>query len=359
MKGDTTADNVQALGILSEGVAHHFNNLLSVVLGYASFVAHREPELAEESISALRRICEEAQRGRRLTADLLEFSSVAPEDDSAMSRVHEVINTVADLLEFNAPVQVKLSKELAVLVDEVGVRRSALHQLVYLAFVQMLGTVPQGGFLRVATMDRDVSGHGSFCQLLFETTSDNEKVQGDPEREALLYEQASDCGGTMLASFDETGALLELLLPVVGDSAPSPEPVLQDPPAVADAVIWVVDDDANFLEMCSVVLEDSAAAVEPLDGGTALMERWGSDAARPDLIVIDFSMPDYNGYELCQWLDEQGAEMPIILVSGLASRHPDITRACAYSNVNYLGKPFSFYELNDAVAMALAERYIS
>ncbi|HOW96552.1 MAG TPA: response regulator, partial [Kiritimatiellia bacterium] len=106
------------------------------------------------------------------------------------------------------------------------------------------------------------------------------------------------------------------------------------------------------------VLSDSGHAVEELDSGSAFKERWRKNGARPDLIIMDFSMPEYNGLQLCEWLKGEGGAVPVILVSGFAATQPDIAKALRLKRTFFLQKPFSFREMTDVVTVALGETLI-
>jgi two-component system OmpR family response regulator len=125
------------------------------------------------------------------------------------------------------------------------------------------------------------------------------------------------------------------------------------------SVIWVVDDDSTFREMCQVVLSEEGHTVVELSGGREMQKKWQDAEKVPDVIVIDFSMPEYNGLELCEWLHRHGSEVPVVLVSGLSVDQPDIHKAKKMKRIFFLQKPFSFRELSDMVAMAMGESLIS
>ena len=91
------SERTHSVGTLSGGVAHHFNNLLSVILGYSSFVLNRE-QVSDEAADALHKIAEAAQRGRRLTEEILAFLGSEVEEEAPCD-VHETVNNVLSLLE--------------------------------------------------------------------------------------------------------------------------------------------------------------------------------------------------------------------------------------------------------------------
>ncbi len=68
-----------------------------------------------------------------------------------------------------------------------------------------------------------------------------------------------------------------------------------------DATVLIVDDDPAFRVLARRMIEDAGLTVtgEAADGGSALAE---AAAARPDAILVDVSLPDRDGYDLCREL---------------------------------------------------------
>lgn len=80
-----------------------------------------------------------------------------------------------------------------------------------------------------------------------------------------------------------------------------------------------------------------------LSGQMALM---GVQAAPPDLILLDISMPEMNGYEVCEKLkaSEQTRDIPVIFLSAL-DNVLDKVKAFSIGGVDYITKPFQLEEV--------------
>src|SRR5262249_6701552 len=92
---------------------------------------------------------------------------------------------------------------------------------------------------------------------------------------------------------------------------------------------------------------------EAAEGVTAL-HVWREKPA--DLVVTDLAMPHMTGFELISTLRAQGAEVPIIIISGSALLEDieQIRQAQALGPLLVLAKPFSEDQLRVAVSSALA-----
>jgi len=362
-------ERISSLGTLSTGVAHHFNNLLSVILGYSSFVLNRE-NLTREAETALQQISEAAQRGRRLTEELLAFAGSDAEE--RICNVHDTLAGVLSLLGSQTSSQILMQTNYTAAHADVMAPKSSIHQIVFNLLTNALDSMPDGGRLSVNTTNVKVDGDDGLQEYIRVEVLDDAAVVSDEEQIAAyapeeeiglkltsVYGIVGKLAGTVMISTPPGGVRkVEVLLPTttVEEGVPSKQAVQERLPP---SVIWVVDDDDTFREMCCVVLAEEGHTVEELPGGKELQKKWTSEDLRPGVIIIDFSMPEYNGLELCEWLYEHGADVPIVLVSGLSIDQPDINKAKKMKRIHFLQKPFSFRELSDMVTMAMGESLIN
>lgn len=108
--------------------------------------------------------------------------------------------------------------------------------------------------------------------------------------------------------------------------------------------ILVVDDTPDNLKLLAKMLESQGYIVrKSLSGRMALQ---AVDRNPPDLILLDISMPEMNGYEICQHLKESEttAQIPIIFISAI-DRLEDKVRAFELGGVDYITKPFQEQEV--------------
>jgi CheY-like chemotaxis protein len=370
------SERARSLGILSGGVAHHFNNLLSIILGYSSFVLNRET-LSKEATDALQKISEAAQRGRRLTEELLSFAGSDVEDEKIV-HTHDTISNVLSLLSSQTPSSIRVETFLAAENDEVLAPPSAIHQIVFNLFTNAFDSMTSGGQLTVTTGNTDMDTESGLQQYLQIQVADSggvlptgfeDKQEQPPDEEFVpgdrmglklssVYGIVGRLEGTVVVS-SKPGALtrVEVLLPNATETPGEPDQKRRKK-RLAPSAIWVVDDDPTFREMCNVVLSEEGHTVEQLPGGKEMQAQWKAASAPPDLIIIDFSMPEYNGLELCQWLAKQGSRVPVVLVSGLSADQPDIRKALEMKRTFFLQKPFSFREMADVVTVAMGETLI-
>ncbi len=122
----------------------------------------------------------------------------------------------------------------------------------------------------------------------------------------------------------------------------------------------VVDDDPDIRTLITWKLSlagydtigegDGEAAVTAAGGGSP-----GAPGVRPDLVLLDWTMPKMNGIEVCEVLraDPATADIPIILLTAKA-QESELARGLAAGADDYIVKPFSPNELLSRVGALLA-----
>lgn len=116
--------------------------------------------------------------------------------------------------------------------------------------------------------------------------------------------------------------------------------------------VLIVDDSAATIAIAKARLAEEGLEICCADSGSA-----GQEAAkrqRPDLILLDVSMPDISGFEVCRWLKSQPelCMIPVIFLTG-SDRAEDRVRGLDAGAVDYVTKPFDVVELRARVRAAL------
>ncbi len=117
----------------------------------------------------------------------------------------------------------------------------------------------------------------------------------------------------------------------------------------APRTVHVVDDDAAIRNSLRVLLEAAGFAVRTHESAKAFL------AASPGLggcVLTDVRMPEIDGLELQERLNERGIQLPVIIMTGLGDV-PVAVRAMKAGAVDFLEKPFEDEQLLSAVQRAL------
>lgn len=121
------------------------------------------------------------------------------------------------------------------------------------------------------------------------------------------------------------------------------------------ARILVVDDDPDFQEFLSVLLElEGYEVLAAYDGQSALDVI--NQGRAPDLVLLDVLMPGMDGFEVCMALlaDPAKSPPPVVFISALADdKH--IRQGLSMGGVHYITKPLDVVELLATIKDVLAE----
>jgi phosphoserine phosphatase RsbU/P len=114
-------------------------------------------------------------------------------------------------------------------------------------------------------------------------------------------------------------------------------------------LVWVVDDSPLQCEICRTALEP-LFSVRVFQGGAMVLEALGSEVA-PDLVVLDWRMPDLSGADVCRFVRQtrDAAQLPVLVLTATGSDE-DLVEAFAAGANDFVVKPFSSAALNARVA---------
>jgi len=121
------------------------------------------------------------------------------------------------------------------------------------------------------------------------------------------------------------------------------------------ASILVVDDTPANLQVLAGMLKDRGYKVRPVPSGKLALLAARSEP--PDLILLDVSMPEMDGYEVCEQLkaDDKLKGIPVIFISALTEKL-DKVKAFTIGGVDFLNMPFQMEELHARVETHLKLR---
>jgi DNA-binding response OmpR family regulator len=114
------------------------------------------------------------------------------------------------------------------------------------------------------------------------------------------------------------------------------------------AKILIVDDEEHIRYLYSEELSDAGYEVITAENGHLLLER--IEKEKPDLVVLDIKMVDYNGLDLLQDIRNKFYDLPVVLCTAYDTFKEDMKSIAADY---YVIKSFDLSELKNKIAMAL------
>jgi PAS domain S-box-containing protein len=373
------AQRLDSLGVLAGGIAHDFNNLLAGVLGNADLLREMVTGAAErESAEA---IITAAQRAAALTRQMLAYAGQRDLGRRELVDIGELVGELRTLL--GATLSKKARLELAVdarsivmgdratlsqvlmnlltnasdaLGDEAGVikvRASRVSELDPRWDSALGATVRPGDWVLIEVKDSgcgmDEGTRGRVFEPFFST-----KERGHGLGLAACLGIVSAHGGAVLVESElGRGSCFSVLLPAgVGEPAPSPR--APGTPTQRTCKVLIVDDEALVRSQLRRSLElRGYTVVEAINGRTALDS---VTQARPDVVVLDMTMPDLDGAEVLRRLRASGSRVPVIVSSGYLDASVE-RRLVRGEFQGFLAKPYSATDLSAAIDRALDTPY--
>jgi PAS domain S-box-containing protein len=367
------SSKMEALGRLAGGVAHDFNNILTVVNGYADLLAISLD--GDERAAEATEIKKAGTRATELTAQLLAFgrrSKRALESVDLNDRIEAMVPMLRRLLGEDIELTVLLDQSLGA----VEADPSQLDQLVMNLVANGRDAMPGGGSLGIETSRLDGgapvpgpssgwakleiadSGFGmepAVLEHIFEpffTTKGQGKGTGLGL--ATVYGIVQQMGGHVrVESMLGSGSTFIVELPLREPAFDSGK-VVAAGAALADLgteTVLVVEDEPAVRDLCKMALTAKGYRVY-VAGPQDALEIAGSLGSGLDILVTDVVMPDLDGPTIAAALRSKRPDLKVLFMSGYPlDREDDLTGAAGEGAV--LRKPFVPRELCDAVRRVL------
>lgn len=370
------AQKMESLGQLTGGIAHDFNNLLMVILGSLELARKRVPQDSKVQ-SLLNNAIAGAQRGATLTQRMLAFARRQELDPQPVD-VGGLIRNMSDLLCRMLGAGIRVDTQFPLVLRPVLVDMSQLEMAVMNLVINARDAMGGEGRILISASEDSFPGSppGSdrlICIAVIDTGPGMSEATLQRAMEPFFTTKgagkgtglglsmvhglaAQSKGHFVLKSAVGEGTRAELWLPVaeVHSSPDATEPVsTQSPPDtfhVQPLDILLVDDDPLVLISTGAMLEDLGHRVTPAAGGQAALACL-TQGERFDLVITDMAMPEMNGVELANTLEQLFPALPIILSSGFAEVAVDLKSA-----LTRLPKPFDQSALARVIADMLRAR---
>jgi len=338
---------MESIGQLAGGVAHDFNNVLTVILGYSRLLLDGG-DMPVDAIEPLTQIFVAGTRATNLTRQLLVFSR----KQTAQRRIVDLNRVVDDIVKMlqrligeHIALKVELSPAPAVIDADAGMMEQVLMNLA----VNARDAMPKGGTLTIATerlciAEASLAEHpagrvGEFVSLSVRDTG----CGIAPENRAHIFEPffttKEEGHGTGLGLATVFGIVQQhqgwievesavgvgTCFRVMLSAAPDGTMVLAGRPAKAPAInggsetILLVEDEPAVREFAVALLSGHGYRVLQACSAVEALEVWKWHGARIALLFSDLVLPDgLGGMELAVRLRKEKPELKVVLTSGYA-----------------------------------------
>lgn len=359
------AQKMNAVGQLAGGVAHDFNNVLNVILGYSDLLLD-EGAIPEESRAQIDEIRKAGERAAALTRQLLAFSRRQILDP----RVFDLGALVADMSKMLRRLigeHIELNLVSSSSLCSIRADPGQIEQVVMNLCVNARDAMPRSGKLTIET--RRIRDPGAACgECVVLSVSDTGTGMSAAVRAHLFepffttkkegrgiglglatsYSIVRQSGGEIAVDSEEgKGTTFEIRFPFVA------EPTMGGDAARALAAmdrgrgetVLLVEDDAAVRDLVEHLLRDLGYRVLAAGDGEAALALAESEAGQSiDLVLTDVIMPGMNGREVATRVQAKRPRVKVIYTSGYAE-DTIIHQGALDPSIVFLPKPFALNEL--------------
>jgi len=361
-------ERLRALGEMAGGVAHDFNNTLSVILGRVQLLlsATQDPEIRRKLEVIAKAAVDGAQTVRRIQ-EFTRMRRARPFQAVDLNRVIEEVVEVtrarwkdeAQASGISYDVQVETTPVLPVIGDSSELRE-ALTNIMFNA----LDAMPKGGRVNFKTgveqervfcvvADTGVGMTEDIRQRIFEPFFTTKGEKGTGLGLSVVYGIITRHGGAIeVRSQVGQGSAFTIRLPVAREIPEVPETV-PSPQPHRNAKILIIDDEEEVREVLGDLLAGQGHAVAACGDGESGLARVQEEPF--DLVITDLAMPGLSGWQVASLVKLRNPSTPVALVTGFSDRiAPEEARAKGVDFV--MAKPFQLDDITAVVAQALTQR---
>lgn len=377
------SQKMEGIGQLAGGVAHDFNNILTVTHGHALLLLG-DKSLSKAAKESAQEIAQAAERGAGLTRPLLAFSRRQIMQLRQVD-LNEVLNSMTVMLGRILGEDIALQMKYWPRPAVVEADPSMIEQVLLNLAVNARDAMPKGGQLGIEVSLADLharrpsshpdAGTGQFVCLqvadngggiapenlrrIFEpffTTKEAGKRTGLGL--ATVYGIVKQHQGWVEAdSAPGKGATFRVYLPASKEQESAPEKRFVKPAVRGGTeTILVVEDEAPVRELVCRLLSGYGYEVLPAPSGVKALEIWRKSKGKIDLLLTDLVLPEQlNGRELAEKLRKSRTKLKVIFSSGYS---PDVVGKdfVLQRGQHFLQKPYDLHKLALTVRACLDAR---
>jgi signal transduction histidine kinase/ActR/RegA family two-component response regulator len=376
------SQKMESIGQLASGVAHDFNNMLTIITGHTSSLLARQPPLPPEIVDPIQAVFFAAERAAGLTRQLLMFSRKNVMQPKPLD-LREVVGNMGKMVErligenitlkFHPPDKLPLVQGDAGMVEQVVMNlavnaRDAMPRggtltvsLAALAidalFAEMHPQARVGLFVRLRVNDTGCGMDAATLGHIFEPFFTTKEVgKGTGLGLATVYGIVKQHDGWVEVSSEPgKGTTFDVLFPAIAEPVAhvKAEVRASGPVAGGTETILIVEDEEILREMARDILESCGYKILEASSGKEAFDVWNLHMDEINLLLTDMVMPEgVSGVDLAERLLADRSDLKIIFSSGYTTNEIS-AELMARSQARFLQKPYSHTDLAKVVRNCL------
>lgn len=374
---------MEAVGQLAGGVAHDFNNILQVIIGYTNLARTSLDE--DNSVQdMLQQVSEAGERASFLVNQLLTFSH----NQMIVTRVLDLNEVITEHMAMmkrvigeNIELEFLASSETIYINGD----QAMIGQMLMNIFLNARDAMPEGGRILLKTkrvfLDSDFcktnssNDQGYYAMLsISDTGCGMDKVTLSRIFEPFFSTKGISAGtglglstvfgivkqheGIITASSEPgNGTGFRIYFPVI-DQNSVVEELLPEHEVIVETskTIVITEDDEKVRNVTSAILSEAGHEVITAANGEEAVLFISDSPDSVDLVILDVVMPVLGGYEAASRIREVRPDIPLIFCSGYSDKLNNKTIQKNWKKSRFLGKPYSMTQLLNAISELFAEK---
>jgi two-component system cell cycle sensor histidine kinase/response regulator CckA len=370
------SQKMEAVGRLAGGVAHDFNNLMTVIMGRSELLMTGLPDA-----DPLRRNADEikrtAERAVTLTQQLLAFSRKQVLTPKVLD-LNVVVANMDRMLRRLIGEDIDLVTVLGPALDRVRADPGQIEQVIMNLAINARDAMPSGGKLTIETANADLdhayarrhaavlpgpyvmlsvsdNGTGMTAETqshIFEpffTTKDQGKGTGLGLSTVYGIVKQSE-GYIWVYSEPGWGTTFKIYLPRIVDNADAPEPPRPIARPRGSETVLLVEDEDGVRDLTREILTMNGYTVIAARHGAEALDVCQRHAGQIELILTDVVMPQMSGHELLERIRPLRPSLKVLYMSGYTDKAV-VRHGMLAGEIAFLQKPFT----PDALARKVRE----
>ncbi len=371
---------MEAVGRLAAGLAHDFNNILTIVQGHTSLLL-ANPELDRKCTAALESVSVAAERAATLTRQLLAFSRKQVMHPKTLS-LNEMAEGLAHVLRQLLGERINLKLRVMPDLPMVQADPAMMEQVIMSLVTNARDALPQGGVVEIATniqqidegyvqehtearpgnfvclsvQDNGVGMDAATMNRIFEPFFTTKGVgKGAGLGLATVYGVVKQQNGWIdVKSQPGQGTTFRIFLQASKATthvARNQNPCI--PPGKNERIL-IVEDEPSLRSLVYGILQRYGYDVATASNGVEAIQVWEKEKASFDLLLTDMVMPEgVTGRALADRLRTQKPELKVIYTSGYSADLLGDEMDGLIEGVNFLQKPYRPHSLAQTVRSCL------
>ena len=333
-------DKLNALGLQSSGVAHEFNNILGIILGYLDIIKVEIKDANTKVLDGLEIIEGAARDGAEIVDKIQQFSRIRKDDEKTEELV-DLIGVINEALEFTMPRWRTEAQsrgiEYEIIKDNFTASKyrtrcnpSELKEVIINVINNCIDAMPNGGKIgfKVNSVGDNViisisdNGEGISKDIkdrIFDPFFTTKGVKRSGLGLSLSYSIMTRHGGEITVdSCRNEGTTINLKMPLVFSEITIVDDK-EDADSTQTANILVIEDEEVILEMMKVLLESRGHNVSVSNDANVGMKMYEDNMY--DIVLCDLAMPKINGWMVARFIKEYDAvrkktKTPVVMITG-------------------------------------------